>query len=116
MNKIKLDDLIKDVVMEGALEVIEEKNSKKPQNNESVSKEETEIKEAIQEGALEAIEEVNKSKKEASEEGKKLSRKAKKTKKKEKETEIEPQPQETETQTEEVVEKPKKTYKENKKC
>ena len=77
------------MVIEGALEVIEEKNSKKVQNNEPISKEEAEIKEAIQEGALEAIEEVTKSKKEASkEEGKKLSRKAKKTKKKEVETKV----------------------------
>ncbi len=111
-----IDDLIKDVELNNAVETVEEK----PKENISIS-EDAQIKEAVEEVAIDMAQQKaqelkettpTEEEKETKEEPKKLSRKAKKTRKKSEiaqETKEETAPTEEEkTEKEEKEEKPKK--------
>ena len=94
MNEM-IDDLIKDVTLEGAIEAVEEKTSTQPKEENEVKVEEVKVEETKAETPKESEQEPEK---EAPQEVKKLSRKAKKTRKKEIEKEV---PEEIKTQTKE---------------
>ncbi len=81
-----IDDLIKDVVIDGAKDAIEERNLVSENNESSDSEIKVAVEEAVSEIQKENIESEATVKKP---ESKKLSRKAKKTKKKETESEVE---------------------------
>lgn len=94
MNEM-IDDLIKDVTLEGAIEAVEEKTSTQPKEENEIKPEEVKVEETKVETPKESEQEPEK---EAPQEVKKLSRKAKKTRKKEIEKEA---PEEIKTQTKE---------------
>ena len=94
MNEM-IDDLIKDVTLEGAIEAVEEKTSTQPKEENEIKPEEVKVEETKVETPKESEQEPEK---EAPQEVKKLSRKAKKTRKKEIEKEA---PEEIKIQTKE---------------
>ena len=94
MNEM-IDDLIKDVTLEGAIEAVEEKTSTQPKEENEIKPEEVKVEETKVEAPKESEQEPEK---EAPQEVKKLSRKAKKTRKKEIEKEA---PEEIKIQTKE---------------
>ncbi len=94
MNEM-IDDLIKDVTLEGAIEAVEEKTSTQPKEENEVKVEEVKVEETKAETPKES---EQKPEKEAPQEVKKLSRKAKKTRKKEIEKEV---PEEIKTENKE---------------
>lgn len=101
MNEM-IDDLIKDVTLEGAIEAVEEKTSTQPKEENEIKPEEVIVEETKAETPKESEQEPEK---EAPQEVKKLSRKAKKTRKKEieKETPEEIKIQTKEEKTEEIA-------------